>query len=46
MKHLPSGSAFARFAKFSAFFLAAHGWYGISPPSTTLRPAGIRYRDW
>ena len=45
MKHLFSGSALARFAKFSAFFAAAHGWYGISPPSTTPRPAVIRYLD-
>ena len=28
-----------------AFFLAAQGWYGISPPSTTLRPAGIMYLE-
>ena len=45
MKHLFSRSASARFAKFSAFFAAAHGWYGISPPSTTPMPAGIMYLD-
>jgi len=38
--HFVSGSAVRRFSKFSRFFASAHGWYGISFPSTTPCPAG------
>ena len=40
MKHLISGSRSSQCSAFSFFFAAAHGWYGISLPSTTPSPAG------
>ena len=41
MKHFTAGSSLTQFAKFFARCSAAHGWYGIAPPSTTLNPAGM-----
>lgn len=41
MKHFTAGSRFSQFFRFSARCSAAHGWYGIVPPSTTLSPAGM-----
>ena len=40
MKHLISGSRSSQCSEFSFFLAAAHGWYGISSPSTTPSPAG------
>src|SRR6516164_3408491 len=41
-KHLISGSRSSQCSWFSFFRAAAHGWYGISSPSTTPSPAGTQ----
>jgi len=41
---LAIGSSLRRFSKLSFFRAAAHGWYGISLPSTTPWPAGTPRR--